>query len=169
MSLKYLTKRNALNATTKLGITTNFNHLRSIPRAWLIRRSKHDPKLKSVRPSDRIKWWNIVPGDQIRLRGDPDSTLHEVLSINRLSNRVFLKNTAVSLFHPVLSRILSQSCIFSPRPRILPLRAKITIIQDASCTCESFCYLTSRTPQDLFGDSRSYFLPFLFFAFKKRQ
>jgi len=107
MSLKYLTKRNALNATTKLGITTNFNHLRSIPRAWLIRRSKHDPKLKSVRPSDRIKWWNIVPGDQIRLRGDPDSTLHEVLSINRLSNRVFLKNTAVCLFHPFLFRILT--------------------------------------------------------------
>jgi len=96
MSLKYLTKRNALNATTKLGITTHFNHLRSIPRAWLIRRSKHDPKLKSVRPADRIKWWNIVPGDQIRLRGDPDGALHEVLSINRLSNRVFLKNTAVS-------------------------------------------------------------------------
>jgi len=96
MSLKYLTKRNALNATTKLGITTHFNHLRSIPRAWLIRRSKHDPKLKSVRPADRIKWWNIVPGDQIRLRGDPDGALHEVLSINRLSNRVFLKNTASS-------------------------------------------------------------------------
>ncbi|KDR83464.1 hypothetical protein GALMADRAFT_235622 [Galerina marginata CBS 339.88] len=92
--LRYFTKRNALNAATQFSATTHFNHLRNIPRAWLIRRSKHDPKLKSVRPADRIKWWNIVPGDQIRLRGDKDSTIHEVLSINRLSNRVFLKNTA---------------------------------------------------------------------------
>ncbi|KAF9057464.1 hypothetical protein BJ165DRAFT_1420597 [Panaeolus papilionaceus] len=92
-SLKYFTRRSALNAATKFVATTDFNHLRSFPRAWLIRRTKHDPKLKSVRPADRIKWWNIVPGDRICLRGDADKTVHEVLSINRLSNRVFLKNT----------------------------------------------------------------------------
>ena len=103
-SLRYFNKRNALNAATQSAATTNFNHLRSIPRAWLIRRSKHDPKLKSVRVADRIKWWNIVPGDQIRLRGDKDNTIHEVLSINRLSNRVFLKNTAVSfMFNEIRS------------------------------------------------------------------
>ena len=94
MSLKYLTRRTAINATTKNPALSNFNHLRSFPRAWLIRRSKHDPKLKSVRPTDRIKFWNIVPGDHIRLRGDGDDTIHEVLSINRLSNRVFLKGPA---------------------------------------------------------------------------
>ncbi len=93
--LKYLTRRTAFNATTKNPATTNFNHLRNFPRQWLIRKSKFEPRLKSVRPADRIKWWNIVPGDQIRLRGDEDSAIHEVLSINRLSNRVFLKNTAV--------------------------------------------------------------------------
>jgi hypothetical protein len=94
-SLKYLTRTAAFNATTKNPTTTNFNHLKSFPRAWLIRKSKFEPRLKSVRPADRIKWWNIVPGDNIRLRGDKDSTIHEVLSINRLSNRVFLKNTTV--------------------------------------------------------------------------
>jgi len=94
-SLKYLTRSSAFNATTKNPATTNFNHLKSLPRAWLIRKSKFEPRLKSVRPSDRIKWWNIVPGDHVRLRGDKDSIIHEVLSINRLSNRVFLKNTAV--------------------------------------------------------------------------
>ncbi|KAF9534990.1 hypothetical protein CPB83DRAFT_780995 [Crepidotus variabilis] len=94
--LKYLTRKAAIGATTKNPATTNFNHLKSFPRAWLIRRSKYDSKLKSVRPTDRIKWWNIVPGDQIRLRGDSDGKLHEVLSINRLSNRVFLKNTAAA-------------------------------------------------------------------------
>ncbi len=95
MSLRYLNRRTALNAATQSTATTNFNHLRSLPRAWLIRRTKHDPKLKAVRTQDRIKWWNITPGDQIRLRGDRESIIHEVLSINRLSNRVFLKNTTV--------------------------------------------------------------------------
>ncbi|KAF8974276.1 hypothetical protein BDZ97DRAFT_1772793 [Flammula alnicola] len=52
MSLRYLTLRNALAATTQNGATTHFNHLRSIPRAWLIRRTKHDPKLKSAAPKD---------------------------------------------------------------------------------------------------------------------
>lgn len=94
MSLKYLTRRTALNATTKNPALCNFNHLRRIPRAWLVRQTKHDPRLKSVRVTDRIKFWNIVPGDRIRLRGDEDNTIHEVLSINRLSNRVFLKGPA---------------------------------------------------------------------------
>ncbi|KAF8165081.1 hypothetical protein B0H34DRAFT_687721 [Crassisporium funariophilum] len=92
-SLKYFTRRAALGATTKNPALSNLNHLRSIPRAWLLRQTKHDPKIKSVRVGDRIKFWNIVPGDHIRLRGDEDSTIHEVLSINRLSNRVFLKGS----------------------------------------------------------------------------
>ena len=108
MSLKHLTRRTALNATTKNPALTNFNHLRSIPRAWLVRRSKHDPKLKSVRATDRIKFWNIVSGDRIRLRGDGDSTIHEVLSINRLSNRVFLKGPTT-----VRAKISSLVCNYS--------------------------------------------------------
>lgn len=55
------------------------------------RTSIRDPVIKSVRPKDRIKYWNVVPGDQIRLLGDKKNTLHEVLSINRISNRVFVK------------------------------------------------------------------------------
>jgi len=94
MSLKYLTRRTAISATTKSPSVTNFNHVRSFPRAWLVRHSKHDPRLKSVRPQDRIKYWNIVPGDQIRLRGDAEDNVHEVLSVNRISNRVFVKGAA---------------------------------------------------------------------------
>jgi len=54
-----------------------------------------DPRIKSVRPKDRIKYWNVVPGDQIRLLGDKTNTLHEVLSINKVSNRVFVKGASV--------------------------------------------------------------------------
>lgn len=120
MSLKYLTRRTALNATTKNAALSNFNHLRSIPRAWLIRRSKQDPKLKSVRAKDRIKFWNIVPGDRIRLRGDGDSTIHEVLSINRLSNRVFLKGPST-----VCAKISSRVSALTQSLHRLNLRQKM--------------------------------------------
>lgn len=94
MSLKYFTRRTAIDATTTSPYLTNLNHLLPIPKAWLKRRSIYDPKLKSVRTRDRIRYWNIVPGDQIRIRGDKTNALHEVLSINRLSNRVFVKGGA---------------------------------------------------------------------------
>ncbi|KAJ3548832.1 hypothetical protein NMY22_g1112 [Coprinellus aureogranulatus] len=90
-SLKYFTRRAAIDATTTSPYTTNLNHLLTVPKAWRVRRSIYDPKLKSVRTRDRIRFWNVVPGDQIRIRGDKTNTLHEVLSINRLSNRVFVK------------------------------------------------------------------------------
>ncbi|KAJ2912206.1 hypothetical protein MD484_g8209, partial [Candolleomyces efflorescens] len=96
MSLKYLTRRTAISATTTSPYLTNLNHLRTIPKSWLKRRSISDPKLKSVRTPDRIRYWNIVPGDQIRIRGDKSNALHEVLSINRLSNRVFVKGATNS-------------------------------------------------------------------------
>jgi hypothetical protein len=66
------------------------------PKKWLKRFSIRDPVIKSVRPADRIKYWNVVPGDQIRLLGDKTNTLHEVLSINKISNRVFVKGISVS-------------------------------------------------------------------------
>lgn len=47
--------------------------------------------VKAVKPKDRIKYWNIVPGDQIRIRGDPLKTVHEVHQVNKLFNRVLLK------------------------------------------------------------------------------
>jgi hypothetical protein len=91
MSYTPFSRRQALNAATSKPWTTNFRHLLPLPKKWLKRSSTRDPVIKAARPNDRIKWWNIVPGDQIRLLGDKSNTLHEVLSINRLSNRVFVK------------------------------------------------------------------------------
>ncbi|KAF8665752.1 hypothetical protein AX16_000200 [Volvariella volvacea WC 439] len=93
MAIHPFTRRQLLNATTTYPWTTDFRHLLPIPRFWLKRTSVRDPVIKSVRPRDRIKYWNVVPGDQIRLLGDKTNTLHEVLSINRISNRVFVKGT----------------------------------------------------------------------------
>jgi len=91
MPLNPFTRRQLLGATTTKPWTTDFRHLLSIPKKWMKRTSIRDPLIKSVRPRDRIKYWNVVPGDQIRLLGDKKNTLHEVLSINRISNRVFVK------------------------------------------------------------------------------
>ncbi len=50
-----------------------------------------DPRINDVKPKDRIKWWNVVPGDQVRVLGDKEGSIREVFRINKLSNRVYLK------------------------------------------------------------------------------
>ncbi|TFK73019.1 hypothetical protein BDN72DRAFT_762408 [Pluteus cervinus] len=94
MPIAPFTRRQVLSATTTFPWTTDFRHLLPIPRFWLRRSTVRDPVIKSVKPRDRIKYWNIVPGDQVRLLGDKANTLHEVLSINRMSNRVFVKGAS---------------------------------------------------------------------------
>ena len=85
-----LSRVQVLKATTRLPWTKNFRHLLPVPKHWSERRSRYDPGIKAVPIKDRIKYWNVVPGDKIRVRGE-GSKLHEVLSINRFSNRVYLK------------------------------------------------------------------------------
>ena len=109
MSLRYFTRKTVLTATTTNPWQTNFNHLLPIPKLWLKRSSIRDPKIKSVRPKDRIKYWNIVPGDQIRLRGDKSKTIHEVLSINRISSRVFVKGAAEVCFSNIFNNLVPFS------------------------------------------------------------
>ncbi|EGO01622.1 hypothetical protein SERLA73DRAFT_166171 [Serpula lacrymans var. lacrymans S7.3] len=90
-----LTRLQLLKSTTTLPWTKDFRHLKPVPKYWQERHSFFDPRLKVVPVKDRIKYWNVVPGDQIRIRGDPRETLHEVLSINRFSNRVYLKGSVI--------------------------------------------------------------------------
>ncbi|KAI0698922.1 hypothetical protein BC835DRAFT_1412933 [Cytidiella melzeri] len=72
--------------------TRSLRHAKAVlPRLWSKRVAWADPHLKHVKPKDRIKWWNIVPGDQIRLRGDTESVLREVQSVNKLTNMVYLR------------------------------------------------------------------------------
>jgi hypothetical protein len=104
-----ITRQQVVRATTNSPWTREFKHLQSFPRYWIKRTSWKDPFVKSVRPNDRIKYWNIVPGDQIRLLGDKSNTIHEVLSINKISNRVFLKGSPNTVCLPITnSRQLTQ-------------------------------------------------------------
>lgn len=83
--------RQVRTATTALPWTKDFRHLQSFPRHWLKRFSFADQNIKAARVKDRIKYWNIVPGDQVRVRGDESGRILEVSRINKLTNRVYLK------------------------------------------------------------------------------
>ncbi|KAL1721376.1 hypothetical protein EV715DRAFT_195112 [Schizophyllum commune] len=82
---------NAVEATAPW--TTNFRHMLPTPRSWLKRppQTGDGSKFKMAPLRDRIKWWNIVPGDQVKVVGDRYGALREVAKINKLSNRVWLK------------------------------------------------------------------------------
>ncbi|KAI0079677.1 hypothetical protein K474DRAFT_1689688 [Panus rudis PR-1116 ss-1] len=82
----------ALRIFTTSPWTRDLRHTTAvIPRFWTQRTTWKDGRVKSVKPKDRIKWWNIVPGDRVRLLGDTDGTIYEVHQINKLTNRVLIK------------------------------------------------------------------------------
>ncbi|KAG9317630.1 hypothetical protein JVU11DRAFT_1840 [Chiua virens] len=89
-----LSRVQVLKATTRIPWTTNFRHLLPVPKHWQEKRSRYDTGVKAVSFKHRIKYWNVVPGDKIRIRGE-GRKLHEVLSINRFSNRVYIKGSTI--------------------------------------------------------------------------
>ena len=99
MGMSITSKELAFAASSK-ALTRNFRHLLPVPR-FLVRGPlmPGQSRPKDTKPKDRIKFWNIVPGDFVRLRGDSQKAIHEVHRVNKLSNRVLLKrevNRAVS-------------------------------------------------------------------------
>ncbi|EIN10386.1 hypothetical protein PUNSTDRAFT_125264 [Punctularia strigosozonata HHB-11173 SS5] len=94
MPIRPLTRSEVVRAATREIVTRDFRHLLSFPSRWTKRSSFKDPKVKTVHHKDRVKWWNIVPGDRVRVLGDPTRSVHEVSAVNKLGNRVYLKNTA---------------------------------------------------------------------------
>jgi hypothetical protein len=113
-----LSRLQVLRATTTSPWTKDFRHMGPIPRHWMRRKTTQDPYIKAVPPKQRIKFWNIVPGDQIRVKGDPEGAIHEVLSVNRISNRVFLKGISKVSIHSeckIRTKPRSRSGPFPPR------------------------------------------------------
>ena len=114
-----ITQRELAFAAKTQVFTRNFRHLLPVPR-FLVRGPflSGQSKPKDTKPKDRIKYWNIVPGDYVKLRGDSKGTVHEVHRINKLSNRVILKreiNKAVSILHASdvhqASQVLGCVCV----------------------------------------------------------
>lgn len=87
-------------ATTKSTLTRDFKHLLSPTKlhgyasSVLVR----EPR-PGVRQHDRIKHWNIVPGDKVRIINGPyadKNAVREVASVNKLTNKVYIKGLPVS-------------------------------------------------------------------------
>lgn len=91
----YLKKK--LHAGTRKPWTTNFNHMRPVPRRLRDNKQSEDafdPHKKAAFdiPKTRIKFWNVVPGDKVRVRGRYGNRLRQVFRIRRLENVVeFIK------------------------------------------------------------------------------
>ena len=88
----------ALNAFTDSIFTRDLRHVHpasNFPRAWRDRKGGSGQAVKCVPLKDRIKWWNIVPGDKVQVAGGKTDSVLEVVKINRLSNRVLLRRDNV--------------------------------------------------------------------------
>jgi hypothetical protein len=89
--------------------TKDFRHLEAFPTSYLKRHSFKDMLIKAVKPQDRIKYWNIVPGDRVRIIGNKEGQVLEVAKINKLSNRVYLKGSSTNV-----RRCPSLALLYSP-------------------------------------------------------
>jgi hypothetical protein len=76
---------------TRENLTRNFDHLLPNSRIVLYP-DRRQSDINVVPVKHRIKWWNIVPGDQVRVRGKESEGVKEVFAINKYANRVYLKN-----------------------------------------------------------------------------
>lgn len=86
--LRMLSRIQLSRATTFSPVTRSLKHMLPFPREWLKRTSPLDPHIKGVPSKQRIRWWNIVPGDSVRVRNQKKK--YDVVAINKISNRVFL-------------------------------------------------------------------------------
>jgi len=86
---------NYIQNTTRGQFTKDFNHLTRHKQTAKfnkdVLRVQPSALREAVRPEDRIKWWNIVPGDRVRIAGDKTAAVHEVYSVNKIANTVFLR------------------------------------------------------------------------------
>ncbi|KAI9513414.1 hypothetical protein F5148DRAFT_990782 [Russula earlei] len=95
----HLSLQQVRNAITSNPWTKDCLHMQPFPLSYLKRFSFKDTSAKAVKPQHRIKYWNIVPGDRVRIIGDKQGKILEVAKINKLSNRVYLKGAASNANH----------------------------------------------------------------------
>lgn len=94
--MRGIAKWQVLKATTTNPLIRDFRHLLPCPHRWFKIQDWANPRVQAVRPRDRIKYWNIAPGDSIVDRLDPSKTVEQVLAVNRFSNRVYLKGVCIA-------------------------------------------------------------------------
>ncbi|KAJ7179465.1 hypothetical protein C8R46DRAFT_1073842 [Mycena filopes] len=131
---KYLKKKLTLGTTNPW--TTSFNHMRRVPRHLNAGLKHHfdsfnpTEKLGVTISKPRIKFWNIVPGDQVRIRGRAGNQLRLVWRIHRLENTVEFptENDTSSIYSYARCQLFIGNFPFPPlpgstEPRSLPYLA----------------------------------------------
>jgi hypothetical protein len=128
--------------------TKTFRHLLPYNRHLERRVTFRDPIIKSAKPKDRIKYWNIVPGDQVRIRGEEGKTIYEVMSINRLSNQVRLKvPSSVSTGHGFHIFFIANTNFHTRAKKSSPRRCSMRICNYLLDTTLSHRRMGRLTPQ----------------------
>lgn len=93
-----------LNKIEESPWTRSWDHLHPLPKSILSRlRTQKSPI--PVPAKDRIKQWNIVPGDRVCIRGDETGSIREVFGVNKYRNLVYLKGRYVRSI-PKVSELL---------------------------------------------------------------
>ncbi|KAJ7591501.1 hypothetical protein C8J56DRAFT_825667 [Mycena floridula] len=86
--VRHLLHNEVVSAVSTEAFTKNFRHLLPIQR--MRDEMKRAEYRRTVPASYRIKFWNVVPGDRVRVLGDEDKAIYDVKAINRLANRVYV-------------------------------------------------------------------------------
>lgn len=89
---KFLQRNEIREVFSKRQTTTHFRHLLPARKADVKKKNSIDEIPPIAKTKDRIKWWNIIPGDLVRVEGDNHSPVREVKGINKLTNEVFLES-----------------------------------------------------------------------------
>jgi hypothetical protein len=106
MPLKGIPFLKFISPLTSSPWTRHFRHMEPTPRHWLKKaHPSRRPGSRVVPPKDRIKFWNIVPGDKVRLRGDSHSRIYQVFKVNKLANTVHFTRTSKD-------EVACRSCVF---------------------------------------------------------
>jgi hypothetical protein len=105
-STKIISPSQLTRATTLSTVTRSLKHL--LPFRFQRRPGdRRDKEEEPVHVNERIKWWNIVPGDKVKILDFKDTRQWRVHSINKLSNKVYVEDPDA----PV--RVIQWSFFFS--------------------------------------------------------
>jgi hypothetical protein len=93
--------KNQLNLVTKVDQypwTKTWTHLFELPYRERVKvyreREARETYEGLVAVKDRIRQWNVVPGDLVRIKGE--NTIREVFGVNKFKNRVYFRSSQVS-------------------------------------------------------------------------
>jgi len=148
MPTKVLTNKSLQSAAVQTPWTSNLRHLLPVARSLLRGRGIQPAQRREVRKvvplNQRIKWWNVVPGDQIRILGDKTNRLYQVSEVNKLQNKVSVRNTVRDTH--ILNDYFWSDCIHRRASRMRQhskRKTKSSITPDVNCSLAT----TSSLPQ----------------------